>query len=238
MSETAVPKRFWTTTSVTERAEGFGIALDGRPVRTPLKRELEIPTRALADAISAEWNAQGEKVDPGSMPLTRYMNSVVDSISDNREAIVDTVAAYADTDMLCYRATHPQPLIEKQASVWDAYLTWVAQAYGAPMVVTQGILPVEQPEATLTALRQRVTAHDDTSLAALHDLTALSGSLVLALAVSDEHVTPEVAWSASRVDENWQVEQWGEDDLATTTAERKRGEFANAARLLMLSRKQ
>jgi len=222
------------------RVEGdtapYTVTLGGKPVKTPGKRPVTMPTRALAEAVAEEWRAQGTKVDPRTMPLTRYMNSIVDTITDHREGIVERVAAYGGSDLLCYRAPHPEALVERQAAAWDGPLTWAAQEKNAPMVVTTGIMAVEQPAASVAALRAAVEAQDDVALAALHDLTAFSGSLILALALAEGHLTAEEAWTASQVDEEWQIEQWGEDDLATKAAKDKHAAFMDAVRLLTLSR--
>ena len=215
----------------------FAITMAGKPVRTPSKRPVTVPSRALAEAILAEWHAQGDKVDPRTMPLTRYMNSILDTVADHRAGVIEQVAAYGASDLLCYRSGHPEPLVARQSAAWDGPLTWAAQAFAAPMVVTTGIIAVDQPETSLANLRAAVEAHDDVALAALYDLTAISGSLILALAVSEGHMDVESAWAACRVDEDWQVEQWGEDDLATRAAEDKHAAFLDAARLLDLSRR-
>lgn len=214
----------------------YTVTLAGKSIRTPTKRPVTIPTRALADAIAAEWRAQGDRVDPKSMPMTRYMNSVLDTVVDHRAGVVDQVAAYGASDLLCYRAERPQALVARQAAEWDGPLTWVAQAKNAPMVVTSGIMSVAQPEASLAALRAAVEVFDDVGLAALYDLTAFSGSLILALAVAERHLTVEQAWKAAQVDDDWQIEQWGEDDLATKAAKDKHAAFLDAARLLELAR--
>jgi len=226
----------WHDAKVTGDAASLAVTLGDKPVRTPGKRPVTIPTRALAEAVAEEWRAQGDKVDPRTMPLTRYMNSIVDTITDHRPGIVDRIAAYGGSDLLCYRAPHPAELVSRQAAAWDGPLTWAAQSKGAPMVVTTGIMAVEQPEASVAALRLAVEAHDDASLAALHDLTAFSGSLILALALSDGHLTVEETWTASRVDEDWQIEQWGEDDLATKATVDRHAAFMDAAHLLKLLR--
>lgn len=230
-------KRPWHEARVEGVEPPFAITLGGRPVRTPTKRAMTAPTRALADAIAAEWRAQGDRVDPATMPMTRYMNSILDTVIDHRADVVDQIAAYGASDLLCYRAGHPESLAARQAAVWDDPLTWLARTRGAPMVVTSGLMPVEQPSASLAILHTMVEEHDDTALAALHDLTAFSGSLILALAVSEGHLDAQDAWNASRVDEEWQIEHWGEDDLATRAAEDKRAAFMDAARLLDLSRR-
>lgn len=226
----------WHEARVEGDAVPYAVTLGGKPVHTPTKRIVTVPSRALAEAIAEEWRAQGDRVDPKSMPMTRYMNSILDTVADHRDGVVDQVAAYGASDLLCYRAERPEGLVARQAAAWDGPLTWAARAKGAPMVVTSGVMAVDQPPASLDALRAAVAAQDDAGLAALHDLTAFSGSLVLALAVADGHLTPDEAWAASRVDEDWQVEQWGEDDLATKAAVDKRAAFMDAARLLELSR--
>ena len=227
----------WHEAQVEGDAAPFLVTLGGRPVKTPGKRPVTVPTRALADAVVAEWRVQGDKVDPATMPMTRYMNSILDTVADHREGVVDRVAAYGASDLLCYRSAHPATLVARQAAAWDDLLTWVAKAKNAPMVVTTGIMAVEQPEASLHSLRSAVAEHDDAALAALHDLTAFSGSLIIALAISDHHLTAAQAWTASRVDDDWQVEQWGEDALATAAAEDKHSAFMDAARLLDLCRR-
>lgn len=226
----------WHKARVEGGASPFAITLGGKPVRTPKKRSVTAPTRALADAVAAEWRAQGDKVDPKTMPMTRYMNSVIDTVSDHRGDVIGQVAAFGASDLLCYRSAHPAILVARQAAAWDDLLIWSARSLGAPMVVTTGIMAVEQPEASLSSLRRAVEAHNDVALAALHDLTAFSGSLILALATSHGHLAPHEAWTASRVDEDWQIEQWGEDELATKAAEDKYAAFMDAARLLDLSR--
>ncbi len=226
----------WHDTEMAEEGDHYAILMAGKPVRTPLKRPLLAPTRALADALVAEWRAQGDKIAPDTMPLTRYMNSIIDAIADNRGSVVDTVAAYGETDLLCYRAGHPAPLVARQAAAWDGPLTDYTRRHNAPMVVTTGVLPVDQPPESLATIRQIVEAHDDVTLAALHDLTAMSGSIILAIAISDGQMTAADAWTTSRVDEVWQIESWGEDDLATEAAEIKHAAFMDASRLLDLAR--
>jgi len=226
----------WHGARVEGDAAPFAITLGGKPVMTPGKRPVTAPTRALADAVAAEWRAQGDRVDPKTMPMTRYVNSILDTVADHRDGVVEQVSAYGASDLLCYRSRHPQILVARQAAAWDDVLTWAAKSKNAPMVVTTGIMAIEQPEASLRSLRESVAAHDDAALAALHDLTAFSGSLILALAISDGHLAAEEGWAASRVDEEWQIEQWGEDAQARAAANAKRAAFMDAARLLDLSR--
>ncbi len=226
----------WHEARVEGDAAPFTITFGGKPVRTPAKQAVTAPTHALAEAVVAEWRAQGDTVNPKIMPITRYVNSILDTVSCYRNEIIEQVSAYGASDLVCYRSTHPEILVARQAAAWDDLLTWAARELDAPMVVTTGIMAVEQPETSLISLRAAVATHDNTALAALHDLTAFSGSLIIALAISKGHMTPEQAWVTSRVDEEWQIEQWGEDDLATAAAKDKYAAFMDAARLLDLSR--
>ncbi len=229
-------KRFWTNTDVAALEQGFAIHLDGRPIRTPAKAPMLIPSRALADAIAAEWQAQDGQIDPDTMPLTKYLNTAIDGVSQNREAVIDEVAGYGGSDLLCYRAGHPAPLVERQEAAWGPYLDWLAEAHDVRLVLVVGVIHTEQPPNALAVLRERVATHDDIALAGLHDLTALSGSLVLALAVSEGHAGADAVWKASRVDEEWQAEQWGPDDLAIEAAAKKERDFLAATNLLALLR--
>ena len=230
------PKRFWTDVTVTEANGVFSIALDGRSIKTPAKTDLAVPYRALADAVAQEWEAQGERIDPQAMPQTRYVNSVIDGITQRRAAVVETVAAFGGSDLLCYRAEHPDVLIQRQAERWDPLLDWARDTYKAPLILAAGVMPVKQPEQSLKRLADAVDTHHDFALAALHDLVSISGSLILGLAVSAGRLTETEAFALSRLDEDWQSEQWGEDEDATATALYKAGEFAEAARLISLTR--
>ncbi len=230
----AAPKRFWKQAAAAETPEGWGVTLDGRPLRTPGKAALIAPTRALAQALAAEWDAQVEVVDPSSMPLTRSLNTAIDRVSEKHGEVVDVVAAYAGSDLLCYRAPHPEGLARRQAEAWDPLLDWAARAHRARLLCAEGVMHVAQPEEALARLRAAAAAHDPLALVALHELTVLSGSLVIALAVSAGEIPAEDGWARSRLDETWQAEQWGEDAEAAAMAERKRVDFLAARRLLDL----
>ena len=223
-------KRFWTDVAVTDATGGFGIALDDRPVRTPGKRPLVVPTRAMADMIAAEWRDQTGTIDPGTMPATRAANSALEKVAPVRAKVAAHLAAYAETDLLCYRADAPDALVARQAAAWDPLLDWAREDHGADLRVTTGVMPVDQPPAALAALAAPVHALDPFALAGFHDLVALSGSLVLALAVIARRLPPEDAWALSRLDEAFQIEQWGEDEDAAETAEIARSAFLDAAR--------
>lgn len=227
-------RRFYKTASVEEGEQGFALRLDARSARTPAKNLLAAPTRAAADALAAEWEAQGETIDPGSMPITRALNSAIDRVTAHHGAVVDDLAGYGETDLLCHRAPHPEGLIARQAALWDPPLDWARRRYAAPLICATGVMHVAQPAESLARLRAVVAAHDPFRLTALYDLVAISGSLVLGLGVAEGAFTPDEAWTASRVDEEWQIAQWGEDAEAAAFAARKRASFLDAARLMRL----
>ncbi len=227
-------RRVWTRAEARPAGAGWTVALDGRTIRTPAGRAFAGPTRAVAEAAAAEWAAQGEAVDPAAMPVTRALNTAIDRIAPHLDAVRAEVAGYGGSDLLCYRAPHPQALAERQAAAWDPWLAWARTRFGAPLVCAAGVMHVAQPAESLARLGAAVAARDAFALAALHDLTALSGSLVLALAVEEGALGWETAWETSRVDEAWQIEQWGEDAEPAAAAARKRADFAAAARLAAL----
>jgi chaperone required for assembly of F1-ATPase len=227
-------RRFWTDATVRPEGGGFTVLLDTRPVRTPLKAPLILPTEALAQEVAAEWQAQTAVVTPATMPFTRAANSAIDTVIPQHDAVAEMLAAYGASDLLCYRATGPGALIARQAAAWDPLLDWSATALQAPLRVTAGVMHVDQPPASLAALATAVRALSAFQLAAFHDLVALSGSLVLALAVTRGRLTVGDAWEASRIDETWQIEQWGADEEAAELAARKRADFLQADRFFAL----
>jgi chaperone required for assembly of F1-ATPase len=227
-------RRFWTNATVRAEAGGFAVLLDARPVRTPLKAPLILPTEGLAREVAAEWQAQTGIVTPATMPFTRTANSAIDTVVPQKEAVVGMLAAYGETDLLCYRATGPAELIARQAAGWDPLLDWSATTLAAPLRTTAGVMHVDQPAASIAALTASVRALSAFQLAAFHDLVALSGSLVLALARIKSRLTTEEAWSLGRIDEHWQIEQWGDDEEAAELAARKRADFLQADRFFAL----
>lgn len=227
-------KRFWTEARVEPAPGGLAILLDARPVRTPAKAPLVVPTRAMADAIAAEWQAQVEAIDPRKMPVTRSANAAIDKVTPQHSEVAELIADYGATDLLCYRAEGPEPLARRQAARWDPVLVRLAETYG-PLSVTSGIVPVTQPAPTLMALRSRVAACSAFELTALHDLVSISGSLGLGIAVAEGWIAPDEAWALSRIDEDWLSEQWGEDDEAARAAALKAADFAHAAHFWQIS---
>jgi chaperone required for assembly of F1-ATPase len=227
-------RRFWTTASVVPVEGGFGVQLDARPVRTPLKSPLVLPTLALAEAVAAEWQAQDGKVDPETMPFTRTSNSAIDKVTPQIDAVAGMLAEYGGSDLLCYRAEGPADLVARQAQGWDPLLLWSRDALGAPLVTAVGVMHVGQPSGSLAALRRQVDRMTAFQLAAFHDLVAISGSLILGLAVTAGKVSSVAAWGLSRIDEDWQISLWGEDEEAAEVAARKRAAFLQADRFYQL----
>ena len=230
------PRRFWSQASTRAADGGFEVTLDDRPVRTPGKLPLILPTLALAQAVAAEWDAQTELVDPMTMPLTRAANSAVEKVAPQFQGVAAMLADYGGTDLICYRATGPGDLIRRQAQGWDALIDWAATDLGAPLRITHGIVHVAQDDASLRQLHQHVQALDVFGLTALHDLVTLPGSLVLGLAVLRGRLTADQAHDVSRIDEAWQAEQWGQDDDAREAALSRHQAMLVAERLWHLSR--
>lgn len=225
-------RRFWDDVTVAPDAAGHAILLDGKPLHTPAKAPLVLPSRALADAVAAEWAAQEDMVAPHTMPFTRTANSAIDNVALNHAEIAAMIAEYGETDLLCYRAEGPAELIARQCADWDPLLDWAAEALDAPLATGVGVIHVPQPRESLARMSARVHALDPFRLAALHDLVALSGSLVIGLAALTRHRPPDALWALSRIDETWQAEQWGEDDIAAADAAGKRTAFLHAAQVL------
>ena len=227
-------KRFWATAIGEACDGGYTVRLDTRLVKTPARRPLVLPTLAMAQAIALEWDAQQGLVNPNKMPLTRAANSAIDKVAEQFDAVAEQLAAYAGTDLLCYRATGPEQLIARQAQDWGPVLDWAVITFCAPLTATAGVMHIQQPEQSLTRLSDRLFSMTPFQLAAAHDLIAISGSLVLALAVAHDHLTPVQAWTLSRIDETWQNEQWGIDEDAAQLETLKQAAFFDAARFYTL----
>lgn len=227
-------KRFWKTATAEACNGGFTVRLDGRAVKTPAKAAFVVPTLAMAEAAAAEWDAQQGAVKPETMPVTRAANSAIDKLSSQQAEVVRLLAAYGASDLLCYRATDPEALVARQAAAWDSLLDWAATDLGAPLRVTAGVIPVDQPAESLARLTALTAGFDRFQLAAFHDLVAISGSLILALAVTKGRLGAEDAFTLSRIDEAWQAELWGIDDEAAEMAAAKRQAYLEASRFFTL----
>ena len=230
----AAIKRFFKTASVGEaEGGGFALLLDGRRARTPAKKPLILPTRALAEAIAAEWAGQGETIDPAKMPLTRLANSALDGVAAAMAATRAEVAGYAGSDLLCYRAEAPEALVAAESQAFDPVLDWAQEALGAKFVVAAGVVPVRPPEAALEAVCAALDASDDPfALAALHVMTSLAGSALLALAVARGRLSAAEAWRIAHVAEDFQIAQWGEDEDAKARRAARWRDFEAAARMI------
>ncbi|MDX5360036.1 MAG: ATPase [Alphaproteobacteria bacterium] len=228
-------KRFYKTVRA-EPAEGGGwrILLDGREVKTPARRTLVAPARALADAVVAEWEGQGEEVKPATMPLTRALNSALDRVEPERDAVLADLAGYAGSDLLCYRAESPEELVARQRAAWDPLLDWAREVHGLRLTLTEGVMPVAQPDGTGTRARALLEPLDAARIAALHAFVTITGSFVLGLAVIHRRIGWEQAWTLSTLDEDWQAGLWGRDAEAEARAARRRAEMETAGRLLDL----
>ncbi len=230
-------RRFWKNATVEKASGGHGIRLDGRCVKTPLKTEISVPSFALAEAMAAEWQGQDEVIDPLSMPLTRAANATLDKVVPQQAEVAANLADYGGSDLLCYRAAGPDSLVARQAMGWDPMLDWAAETYGARLAVTQGVIPVDQPANAIAALRGRVAVASAWELTALSEFVTLSGSLILGLAALEGAEAPANLWALSRIDEDWQAEQWGEDEEEAERIAIKRAAFLQAAHFLSLLRK-
>lgn len=228
-------RRFWTAAAAVPVEGGFGVALDGRPLRTPAGAVMALPTAALAAAIAAEWAAVEQRVDPARMPLTRAANSAIDRVAPDPAPVAAEIARWGEADLVCYRAAEPAGLVARQRAAWDPPLAWAAGALSAPLVTTVGLARLAQPESSLAALHARVAGHSPFALTALSGMVALTGSLVLALAAAAGWAPAEDIWDRSRVDEDWQADRWGHDAEAAAATAQKRKAFLDAAQFLALA---
>ena len=230
-------RRFWKTADIRPQGEGWEVVLDGRPLRTPGKLPLILPTEALARAIAAEWDAQTDVIDPNRMPLTRAANSAVEKVTPQFHDVTSMLGDYGGTDLLSYRASEPEALTRMQAVGWDPLIDWAATELRAPLRITHGVIPVPQDPAVLLKLQAEIASLDAFALTALHDLVTLPGSLVLGLAVLRGRLDAETAWQLARIDEEFQADRWGRDDEADLAAQGRLEAMRNAERFYRLSRR-
>lgn len=230
-----LPKRFYTTAEAGEHEGRHVVLLDARVVKTPGKRLLAVETAALAAAIAAEWAAQGERIDPATMPLTRLANTTIDGVAPQADAVRADIVKYAGSDLVCYRATFPAELAAAQARAWDPVLTWAQSRLGARFFLADGVMPVAQLPEALARVEAHVAPFGPFRLAAAHVMTTLTGSALLALATLDGALDAEAAWSAAHVDEDYQISQWGEDAEAKARRAKRHDDMKAAARLVALA---
>ena len=227
-------KRFWRAASVEEQGAGYTILLDARPVKTPARALLRLPTCALAEAIAAEWDAQADTIDPRAMPLTGLANAAIDRVAPDPATFAGGLAQFGASDLLYYRAERPRRLVELQAAAWDPLLDWARRRFDVDFVLGSGVMPVDQPEATVRALAPAVAAYDPFRLAALSPLVTVGGSLIAALALAEGAVARDAAWTAVTIDEQFQLDEWGSDAEAEKALAARREDFEAGARLLDL----
>ena len=227
-------KRFYKAAAVTGEAAPFGVALDGRPLRTPARELLAVPALALAAAIAAEWDAQGEEIKPRAMPLTGLANAAIDRVAPDPAAFADTLSRFAENELLAYRADGPAPLVARQAAEWDPMLAWARGRYDVEFRLVTGIIHQPQPEATLARVAAAYRAFDAFRLAALNPVVTISGSAVIGLAVAEGRLDATSAWTVGHLDELWQEEQWGKDPLAEAGQRERQGDLAAAVGFLSL----
>lgn len=233
MSEWA-PKRFWKSADTQITDLGYAVVLDGRPVRTPAKAILNVPSKAIAERIALEFDAQEDRIDPRTMPFTRTANAAIDKVALQHAEVADMLADYGDSDLLCYRAEAPDELVARQVEAWDPLLDWAAASLGARLLPRIGVMHAPQDAKAVAELRKAVHEQSEFELAAFHDLVAISGSLIIGFAAKAGFKPVEDLWSTSRVDEIWQQEQWGEDEEAVAMAENKKAAFLHASEFMRL----
>jgi len=227
-------KRFWKDAEIVGAGDGWSVTLDHKPLRTPARKALAVPTSALAGAIAEEWRAAGETVEPRAMPLTGLANAAIDQVAPDRAGFAQELARYAGADLACYRAEGPRPLVEWQAREWDPLLAWARRRFDVDFTTTVGVIHVAQPPATVERLAHAISALDALRLAGLSPLVTIGGSLIVGLAVLEKAIAPEAAWAAVSVDEAWQIEQWGADAEAEAALAGRKRDFMAAARFLEL----
>jgi chaperone required for assembly of F1-ATPase len=231
-----LPKRFYKDAGVEEREGLHFLTLDGRTAKTPTRQALAVPFRGLAEALAAEWAAQGEEIDPSTMPITRIVNSAIDGVGARRAEVIDDLVRYAGSDLTCYRADGPERLTQAQNAAWNPVIDWAKAALGARFVLTEGVMHVAQPEEAIAAIRRAIERNESPfALAALHVMTTLSGSVLIALAHAAQRLDADAAWAVAHVDELYQESVWGEDYEAMERRRRREAEFKAASRIFRLT---
>jgi len=228
-----LPKRFYTEVSIGPTSGGHAILLDGRPVRTPAKQALEVPTLKAAELLAAEWQTQKETIDPATMPVTRLANTAIDGVARDSRAVFDDILNFAGTDLLCYRASEPEGLVARQSERWDPIISWAAEKHGAHFILVQGIVHQAQPRQAIDAFAEALGAYaTPLGLACLHTITTLTGSALLALAFAEKRLSAEETWALAHLDEDWQIEHWGTDEEAFQRRENRWREMQAATATL------
>lgn len=233
-----LPKRFYKEVTVGETADSaFTVLLDGKSLRTPAKHSLSVPTRALAALLRNEWDAQTEVVDPATMPISRHVNTAIDGLGNDTQAVFEDILRYSSSDLLCYRASEPEGLVERQTDRWDPLIEWAAQSLGARFILVEGVMHQEQPREAIAAFAVTLRRYDTAiELAALHTMTALTGSAILALALAEGKCSLDEVWALAHLDEDWTAEHWGEDEEAQNRRAARLIDMQAAASVLQAAR--
>ncbi|MDP9808922.1 chaperone required for assembly of F1-ATPase [Rhizobium tibeticum] len=232
-----LPKRFYQTVTVGELDEGFSIELDGKAIRTPARKLLVVATKPLAELLVREWDAQADLIDPSTMPVTRLVNTAIDGVAPDKQAVFEDILRFSSSDLICYRADAPQALVERQKELWDPVLDWAGNSLGARFILIEGVMHRDQPREAISAFSAALRRHDNaTVLAALHTITTLTGSALLALAFAEGALPAKKVWSLAHLDEDWTIEHWGSDEESEERRE-KRFEDFNAAADVFLAMK-
>ena len=232
-----LPKRFYTEAAAAAHASGHAVELDGRPIKTPKRTPLVVPTQALAAAIAAEWNALVDKIDPEQLPLTKIANTAIDGVTGREGEVHDDLVRFIGNDLLFYRADRQEGLAERQAATWDPILTWFADTFDATFKTTAGVMPIEQNVVAVARAASALSDETAMSLAPLHVMTTLTGSALLTIAHLKGHLTPDEIWHATHIDEDWQIELWGHDDEEQVRRAKRRAELQSAVDFLALLRR-
>lgn len=231
--KTPLPKRFYSAVSVEEDAGAFAVRLDGKPVRTPGRAVLALPTAAAAQLVADEFDAQAEVINPVSMPVLRLVNTAIDGVAADPQAVIEDVLRFAASDLLCYRADSPEGLVARQNAAWDPVIDWARTKLGARFNLAQGVIHVEQPREAIAAVGLHLNRRPEAlRLAAIHGMTSLTGSALLALAVDAGEMSVEEAWAAGHVDEDWQIDHWGQDSEAVARRAFRKRDMLAAAMLI------
>ncbi len=227
-------KRFYKLAEAGPLENGYTILLDGRAIKTPAKQEFVVPSEKIAKEIANEWDAQIETVEPTTMPFMQYVATAIDRVTPQRETIIEDLSSYGGTDLVCYRATYPQKLIDKQSAAWDPLLKWLLETHGVSLKTTTGVAHVKQSEDALAMMKAILVDQSDFRLAAIHEIVTLTGSLVVTLAVMAKHINAQQAFEISELDETHTIEEWGEDAEAVTRRKNNKNSLAAATRFLSL----
>lgn len=233
-----LPKRFYKESTTAAHEEGgYAILLDGRPVKTPAKAGLVLPSTEAAALVADEWAAQEEVIDPAKMPITRLANTAIDGVAQDTQAVFEDILRFSSSDLLCYRADTPERLVALQAEAWDPVLDWIASAAGARFILAEGVIHQEQPREAISAFGALLRRHDNLfALSCLHTVTTLTGSALLALAFAEGFLDQEKVWRLAHVDEDWQLNQWGEDEEAARRRAMRKVDLDAACNLFLATR--